>query len=77
MNPGASAVADFYRNKVMREEVKAYIDAYIADEAVRMVFDRKDVSHLADAKELVDKVFDQMSLDFEVKVKKDNLNEAR
>lgn len=72
-----SLVQDFYRHKGMREEVKQYVDDYFTQEAVRMVFERKEVKHLADAKELWDKAFEQMAVDFEVKKEVKNLNEAR
>lgn len=72
-----TAIQDFYRNKVLREEVKQYIDTYIQQETIAMVFERKDVSHIADAKDLIDKVFSQMEVDYGIPKKNNTINEAR
>lgn len=71
------AVKDFYTNVAMREAVRNYIMDCIEKEAIEMVFDRKDVSHVADAKELLSKAFERMEADFGAKPKTINLNSAR
>lgn len=60
------AVQDFYTNQVLRDAVRAYIEESFRVEAVEMVFNREDVSHIADAKDLLDKAFSQMDIDFKV-----------
>lgn len=70
-------IADFYKNKAQREAVKQYIEDYFRKEAVDMVFARKDVSHVADAMELLDSAFSQMEVDYGIKKKINNVNGAR
>ena len=70
-------IQDFYRNQVMRDAVKQYIDDCFVKEAVEKMFNREDVTHIADAKELLDKAFDRMEMDFGVKKVGNNNNEAR
>ena len=70
-------VGDFYKNKAMRTEVRAYIEAVFNKEIIEKVYAREDVSHIADANDLVERAFTQMELDFGSKKKSTNLNEAR
>jgi len=49
-----------------KEALKQYFEAFIAEECVRMAYERKDVSHIADAKELLDKVFTQIEIDYAI-----------
>lgn len=60
------AVQDFYTNQVLRDAVRSYIEECFRVEAVDMVFKREDVSHIADAKDLLDRAFSQMEVDFKV-----------
>lgn len=71
------AVKDFYTNVVMRNAVKDYLIACFEKEAVELVFKREDVSHIADAKELLDKAFEQMAAEFGAKPPVNNSNPAR
>jgi len=72
-----SLVSDFYKNKGMREEVKQYVDDIFMKEVITRTFERKDTAHLADAKEIWDKAFDQMEADFSPPKEPINYNEAR
>lgn len=72
-----NAVQDFYRNKVMREAVQEYILTVLRKEAIDMVFERQDVSYIADAKDLLDKAFKQMELEFKPVKTNSTINEAR
>lgn len=47
-----------------KEFVKEYISEYIKQEGVIRIFDRKDVSAVADAHELIMKAFEQLSIDY-------------
>jgi hypothetical protein len=61
-----------------KEALKAYIDNFIGQEGVRRIFDREDVSAVADAKELIDKMFEQLEIDYGIpKPKKEHQNESR
>lgn len=43
-----------------REAVQQFITDFIASEGVRLMFERKDVSHIADAKMLIDSAFEEL-----------------
>jgi hypothetical protein len=57
-------------DKSTKEALQQYLTDIIAEEGVRLMFDKKDVSHIADAKMLIDKAFEQLSIDYGVPEKK-------
>lgn len=71
------AVQDFYTNQVLRDSVRAYIEESFRVEAVDRVFKREDVSHIADAKGLLDVAFANMELEFQGNKQTNQTNEAR
>ncbi len=59
-------------------EVKDFIDNFIAEEGVRRIFDRQDVSAIADAKDLIDKAFEALDQLYGIKTpEKTVTNKAR
>lgn len=61
-----------------REAFKAYLEQFIASEGIRRMYLREDVAHIADAKELIDKCFQQLEMDYGIpERKKETVNEAR
>ena len=73
-----SALKDFYLNEVMRNDVKEYLNDFLKDEAVRMLMNREEPYAVADAKEVLDKAFQNLEVLFSPKVKeKEQINEAR
>lgn len=70
-------IKEFALNKVLREAVRSYMQGVFNQEIITRVHNREDVSHIADAEELVDKAFEQMSIDYEPKKEIKNINEAR
>jgi hypothetical protein len=68
------AVQDFYRNEAVRESVKEYIELVIKEETIQKAFKREDTSHIADAKELIERAFKKMANDFSTKPKQINNN---
>lgn len=61
-----------------KEALLEYITRFIAKEGVRRIFAREDIMAVADAKELIDKAFEQLSLDYGIPTKQSNpINEAR
>lgn len=61
-----------------REAVKQFFIDAIADEAVRRTFGREDVSHIADAKDLIEKTFEQLSIIYGIqKGEREQKNNAR
>ena len=61
-----------------KEAVQEYITQFIANEGIRRIFAKEDVSAVADAKLLLDKAFDQMQAEYGLKQKPtEPINEAR
>lgn len=54
----------FNDDKATKNAVQQYFTDFIAEEGVKLIFDRKDTSHIADAKELIDKAFIQIEIDY-------------
>ena len=72
------SLLSFYNDKDTKENVYNYLVDYLEKEAVKRVFDREDVSAIADAKEVIDKAFSNLEVLFNKKVeKKEQINEAR
>jgi hypothetical protein len=71
-------IKDFYLNEALRNEVKTYLTDFLKEEGVRMLMAREEPYAVADAKELIDKAFDNLEVLFSPKVKeKEQINEAR
>ena len=72
------SLQQFYNDKDTKENVYNYLIDYLEKEAVKRVFEREDVSAIADAKEVIDKAFDNLEVLFNKKAeKKESINEAR
>jgi hypothetical protein len=54
-----------------KEAVLAFIHAFIAEEGVKRMYERKEVAHIADAKELIDGAFDALEQVYGIKDKPD------
>lgn len=61
------SLQEFYNDKDTKDNVQAYLVDFLEKEAVRKVFDKEDVSAVAEAKEMIDKAFDNMDLMFQKK----------
>lgn len=69
---------DFYMNEVLRGEVKTYLLDYLKVQAVEKTFNRENTEHIADAKEVIEKAFDNLELLFAPKSEgREVKNEAR
>lgn len=68
----------FNDDKHTKQAVKEYVIDFIGEEAKAMIFDRKDVAHIADAKDLIDKAFRQIEIEYGVQPKQSHqINEAK
>lgn len=67
---------EFYQDKELLNEFKAYLDRFIELKAIEKVFEREDTLAVADAKEMIDGAFEQLEVEFAPKPKKRNLNNA-
>jgi hypothetical protein len=77
-------LTEFNNDKELRNAVHEYLVEYMKEEAVRTLFDRENTETymnpdtIADAKELVDKAFENLDVIYNPQAKKRSLrNEAR
>lgn len=72
------SLQEFYQDKHTRENVHSYLIDFLKEEAIRKVFDKEDVSAVAEAKEMIDRAFENMDIIFKPKLEtKEQINEAR
>ena len=72
------SLLEFYQDKDTRENVHNYLVEFLKEEAVRKLFNKEDVSAVAEAKEMIDKAFENMNIIFAKKeTSKQPINEAR
>jgi len=71
------SLSEFYADKEMCTNVKSYLDEFIKSEGIRMLFERENIEGVADAKEIIDKAWENLELMFAPKQKKKIGNEAR
>jgi len=57
----------FQGDVATREEVQQFVIDFIAEEGIKLMFERKDVSHIADAKMLIDGAFDKLHILYGIK----------
>lgn len=68
----------FNDDKATKEALKDYLNQFIAETAVNLMYERKDTSHIADAHDLINKAFDQINIDYGLKQKPiEQTNNAR
>lgn len=53
-------------DKTTKEAFKEYLTSVVAQVGVGLMFEKKDVSHIADAKMLIDKAFEQLEIDYAI-----------
>lgn len=72
------SLLEFYQDTETRNNVQNYLIDYLKEEALRKLFDKEDVSAVAEAKEMIDKAFENMDVIFQTKLPaKEKPNEAR
>ncbi len=59
-----SSLKDFYLNEVMRNDVKTYLIDYLKILAIEKAFKREDTNAIAEAKEILDKAFENLEVLF-------------
>ncbi len=61
-----------------KEAFKEFLIAFINQEALEKMYKREDVSHIADAKDLVDRAFEQLAIDYAIPDKeRENTNTSK
>ncbi len=69
---------EFYTNESMRNDVKNYLIDFLKIQAIDKTFKREDTSAIAEAKEIIDKAFEELEVLFSPKAaEKENRNQAR
>ncbi len=78
MKKQPKSLQEFYQDIETRNNVHLYLIEFLKEEGVRMLMDKEDTKGIAEAKEFIDKAFENMDLLFSPKVgKKEQVNEAR
>lgn len=73
-----NSLKDFYLNQVMREEFKTYLIDFLKTQAIEKTFNREPTEYIAEAKEVIEKAFDNLDILFASKSEgKEIKNEAR
>ena len=73
-----TSLQQFYNDTDMKENVYNYLIEEMEREAIRRVFNKEDVSAIADAKEVIEKAFYNLEVLFNKKAEtKEQINEAR
>lgn len=73
-----SALQDFYLNEVMRNDVKTYLIDFLKVQAIEKTFNKEETQYIAEAKEVLDKAFENLEVLFASKSEsKEIKNEAR
>lgn len=61
-----------------KEAFKEFLITVIEDEVIKRVFEGKDVSHAKDAKELIDRAFEELDIKYGIRQEtKKETNQAR
>jgi len=73
-----NSLKDFYLNEVMRNDVKTYLIDFLKVQAIEKAFAKEDTSAVAEAKEVLDKAFENLEVLFAPQSEgKEQINEAR
>lgn len=62
-----TSLKDFYLNEAMRNDVKAYLIDFLKVQAIEKTFNREPTEHIAEAKEVLDKAFENLEILFTLK----------
>lgn len=72
------SLQEFYNDKETRDNVKAFQIEFLGKIAIKKAFEREDTSSIAEAKELIEKSFEEMEIMFSPKPKiKKIINQSR
>jgi hypothetical protein len=73
-----NSLKDFFLNEVMRNDVKTYLIDFLKEQAIEKTFNKENTEHIAEAKEVLDKAFENLEVLFAPKSEgKEQINEAR
>lgn len=59
-----NSLKDFYLNENMRNEVQTYLIDFLKVQAIEKTFKRENTEHIAEAKEVLDKAFENLDILF-------------
>jgi hypothetical protein len=73
-----STLKDFFLNEAMRNDVKSYLLDFLKEQAIEKAFNKESTIYIAEAKEVLDKAFNNLEIIFASKSEsKEIKNEAR
>ena len=76
----SKSLQTFYNDQETRDNVYNYLIDFLEKDAIKKVFDKKgfeEISAIGSAKEVIDKAFENLSVLFETKPKKNIINQVR
>lgn len=74
----AKSLQEFYNDKETRDNVKNYLLEFLKEEGSKKMFNKEDVTGYADAKDAIEKAFEEMEFMFAPKPKsKEIINPSR
>lgn len=72
------SILEFYQDTTTKDNVHSYLIDFLKEEGIRKLFAKEDVSAVAEAKDMIDKAFENMDVIFKKKEEaKPIINEAR
>lgn len=72
------SILEFYQDTTTKDNVHCYLIDFLKEEGIRKLFAKEDVSAVAEAKDMIDKAFENMDVIFKKKEEaKPIINEAR
>lgn len=73
-----NSIFSFYQDAETRDNVKNYLIEFLEGIAIKKVFNREDTNAVAEAKECIEKAFNNLDNLFQPKVKpKEQINQSR
>ncbi len=64
------SLQNLYQDRATMEEFKTFFLTVLQEETIKRVYDRQDIGGIADARELLDDVFDKLDDLYKPKVKR-------
>lgn len=72
------SLQEFYENKELKNNIYEYLIEFCKVQAIEKTFNREPTEHIAEAKEVIDKAFENLDTLFaKTQINKQIINEAR
>ena len=78
MSKQPKSLREFWRDSLTKDNVHNYLIQFLEEEGLKKMFKKQDTTGIAEAKEMIDKAFENMNVLFEPKAeKKEPINHSR